>query len=461
MADAAGLEPNRGSRMSHPDATSMPPRVAAVLAQVAVALEGQADQIAGTMLEAYKMEIPSYAGICDDALLDDVKAVSSALVRCWLTVMASGTPVQANLVVPLLEGARRRAAQGFDLQSLLRAYRIGIRVMWSEITASSVWRGRPLQGVLAQVGTWVLGFADQICTGVAAAYMDEAAKVAREREHRRSALLNLILAGPGSESVDGPQELHSLHCIVVASVAPDLSLSQLEQAAENLEQQIQALLWTVRHRSVVAAVGISTPAYRSQLRNRLGRLLNEGRTLAFGIGGRAEGLGETRQSYAEAVDALRVGPHLGTGAGAVYDYHDFAPIASLMSDPGRARRFAKDTLEPLGDLVRRDWVLPTIESYLVHQGRLKEIAADLSVHQSTVKYRINELRPHVEESLRDGDAAARMLLAVRLRHLLAADGSAPEPRSEQAQAAADPSVVRALEPGRPLVARRRPSQAAK
>jgi hypothetical protein len=404
------------------------PRVAAVLAQVASSLDGQADEISFTMVEAYKLEIPAYASIADDALLDDVRAVSSALVRCWLGVMASGSAARDEMLVPLREGARRRAAQGFDLQSLLRAYRIGIRVMWSEITASSVWRGRPLQSVLAQVGTWVLEFADQICTGVAAAFMDEAAQVAREREHRRSALLNVILAGPGSEHLDGPAELSRPHCVVVARVNADLSLAELEEAGKTLEQRVGAQLWTVRHRSVVAAIPLGG-GDRGQLRTALGRVAHRGQMGCFGVGGRAAGVAETRQSYAEAVDALRVGPQLGLGgATAVFDYQELAPVVALAADPAAARRFVSGCLEPLGDMVRRDWVLPTVEAYLVHQGRLKEIAAALNVHQSTVKYRLNELRPLLETEWRDGDGAARLLLAVRVNHLLSGDPAPTEGR---------------------------------
>lgn len=403
------------------------PRVNAILREVAARLEGQADDLAATMVEAYKVEIPAYGDISDATLLDDVRSVSSALVRCWLTVMSSGSPVPDAVVLPLLEGSRRRAAQGFELESLLRAYRIGIRVMWSEITSSPVWKGRPLQGALAQVGTWVLDFADHISTGVAAAYLDEAAKLARRREHQRSSLLNAILAGPVTERIDGPEELASQHCVVVARVAPGLSLAELEATGEALQDRASAVLWTVRHCSVVAAVPAAGPLYRGALRSQLHRLLQEGKILAFGIGGRAEGSAETRHSYEEAVDALRLGPPLAVEAAAVYDYQDLAPVAALLADPGRARRFVAETLEPLGDLARRDWVLPTLEAYLVYQGRFKEVAAALNVHHSTVKYRMNELRPVLGALLQQGDRAAQLLLAIRVHHLMVADPPAGAP----------------------------------
>lgn len=411
---------------------AVPPRVSAILREVAAGLEGQADDLAATMVEAYKAEIPAYGQISDPALFDDVRAVSGAVVRCWLTVMSSGSPVPDVALGPLLEGSRRRADQGIELESLLRAYRIGIRVMWSEITGSPVWRRRPLQGALAQVATWVLDFADHMSTGVAAAYMDEAAKVARRREHLRSAMLNAILAGPGSDRLEGPDELAAQHCVVVARVPTRLSPVELESVGEALQERVAAVLWTIRHGSVVAAVPATGLSYRHRLQADLGRMLDSGDIVAFGIGDRAEGAAETRYSYAEAVEALRIGPHLDADRPAdqpaVYDYQDLAPLASLLADPGRARRLVAEILEPLGDLVRRDWTLPTLEAYLLHQGHLKVVAAALEVHQSTVKYRMNELRPALGPALERGDRAAQLLLAIRLQRLLAPDAGGSNPR---------------------------------
>jgi hypothetical protein len=399
-------------------------RAAALLRDVATELIDQADEIASTMVRAYEAEIPVYAGISDQALKDDVHSVSAAMVRCWLTVMSTGEGLPSDLLRPVTEGARRRAAQGVDLQSLLRAFRVGIRVMWSEITGSPVWRGQALQGVMAEVATWALDFADRISTAVAAAYLDEAEQLAREREHRRSALLNAILSGPVAESIDHPAELDRPHSVAVARVAPDLSLLELEKAGQLLEARAGAVLWTVRHRSVVAALELPAELSRDQLTRKLQRLVHEGHIVAIGLGGQAEGVQETRQSYAEAISALRIGPALGTATSLVFDYLEHAPLIAVVEHPDRARRFAASVLEPLGNLTRRDWLLPTVEAYLVHQGRMKQTAADLGVHMNTVKYRLKELRPWIDPVFTDGNRAATLLLAIRILRVLDTDMTA-------------------------------------
>lgn len=398
-------------------------RAAALLRDVATELSEQADEIASTMVGAYEVEIPAYASIHDEALRDDVHAVSSAMVRCWLHVMSTGEPITTELLTPMTQGARRRAAQGVDLQSMLRAYRVGIRVMWSEITASPVWRGQVLQGVMAQVATWALDFGDRISTAVAAAYLDESEHLAREREHRRSALLNVILAGPVSEPIDDPEELELRHSVAVARVSPDLTLLELEQTGQLLEERVGAILWTVRHRSVVAAVPLPADTGRDQLIRTLVRLAQERKIEAIGLGGRAEGVAETRQSYAEAISALRFGPLLGTSTSQVHDFQELGPLIALVENPDRARRFAQSALEPLGDLDRRTFLLPTLEAYLVHQGRMKQAAADLGVHMNTVKYRLKELRPFIDPVIADASRATTLLLAIRILRLLDAEAA--------------------------------------
>jgi len=402
------------------------PRAAALLREVADQLEPQADAIARTMVHSYEVEIPTYHAIGDPTLLDDVHSVSATMVRLWLTVMATGQPVDEELLQLLSEGARRRAAQGIDLESMLRAYRIGIRVMWSEIIGSSAWHGRALQGVMGPVATWALEFADRISTSVAAAYLDEAAHVAREREHRRSGLLNVILAGPGPEQRHAPEELAAPHCVVLAKVPSKLTLAALESVGQLLETTVDAGLWTVRHCSVVAAVPSPPGTDRAQLLQRLARLTYSGQILAFGIGDTAKGPAETRQSYAEAADALEIGPRMASLPSPVYDHRELAPVIALLADPDRARRFAATALEQLAPMMDRKWTLATVEAYLVRQGRLKEVAAALGVHQNTVKYRLNELRPLLDGTVGDGDRAASLLLALRVhQYFLLTDRTKP------------------------------------
>ncbi len=409
----------------------MTPKAAQLLHEIAEHKAAEAGGIAATMCAAYAAEIPAYARIGDPALMEDVRSVSEWLVRLWLLVMSTGRRPTAGDFAPNVEGARRRVAQGIDLHSLLRAYRVGVRVMWHELMDAPQWRKPCLQAALGQVAELALDYADRLNTEVAAAYVDELARVTRERTHRRTALLDLILAGPGGETVHPPADLQRPHAVVVAQVAQGLPLERLEAIGAAIEEPLGATLWTVRHQSVIAAAPLPTKEGRSGLLRRLPALALKPEVLAIGLGGTARSARDTRQSYAEAVEALRVGPVLSTRGRTVYDYHEYAPAIVLLAQPDQARRFVVTALEPLGDLVRRPWVLPTLEAYIARQGRAKEAAALLGVHLNTVKYRLNELQDSLGHVLSNGDRASSLLLALKLHRLLEAEAAHQPQRSER------------------------------
>lgn len=370
------------------------------------------------MVSAYKAEIAEYARIADVALIEDVRAVSAAVVRLWLQAMSTGRALSQEDLIPLLQGARRRAAQGIDLHSVLRAFRIGVRVMWRELMGAPQWRDPSLRAALPQVAELALDFADRTNTEVAGAYLDELGHVAREREHRRSALLNVILSGPAGEPVDRPAELRRPHAIAIATTRGDLTLEQLEQIGYAMEAAVGATLWTIRLRSVIGVAPMKGPVDRRLVLRRLQQLLDKPGVAAVSLGGNARGPQDSRQSYLEAFETLQVGPALSGQEKEVFDYQELAPIIALHHDREQSLRFAKTALEPLGELAHRPWVLPTLEAYIARQGRLKEAAAMLGIHLSTLKYRLRELGEVGDRLLADGEKAATLLVALRLRRLL-------------------------------------------
>jgi hypothetical protein len=387
-----------------------------VLGTVAEGLRDHVDEIADRMIAVQRVEIPTYADMNDETLLADAHSVSVAVVGMWLDVMASGHDLTDDAIAPVIEGARRRASQGIALEPLLRAYRVGIRVMWTEVISSPIWKSNVLDAAMGPIATGALAFADRVTTAVAAAYLDEVAHLTREREHRRSSLLNVILAGPTSEQHRALADLAEPHCVVVAEVDEGAPLARLESVGAMLERHAGARLWTVRHSSVVAVIFGSQP--RSVLRERLSALPDDGRILAFGLGNRALSTVETRASYAEAAEALAAGPTLGKTQ-RVYDYCALAPALALLRDRTVAQRFAATALEPFADILSRRWALATLEAYLGRGGRTGQMAEALGIHPNTVKYRMSELAPYLPADSLEGDQAATLLLAIRVHHYLA------------------------------------------
>jgi len=408
----------------------LPTSVRKALTVIAESLEPTSDEIARVMVAGYVQEIPEYGSITDQGLLADIQSVSAALVRCWLQMLRTGDPAEPELMTRIQEGARRRAAQGMDLSALLRAYRLGVRSMWTQLTETPDWRtSASLRRSSALITAWVLDYSDLLCTQVESCFLEEANRTAQQKEYRRSALLNVILASSSSESAERLSELGRPHLIVVVDTTTDRSLDQLEDLGHALERSTSALLWTVRHSSVVAAIPADSASQRAVVRARLEAVTSKREQLRVGLGGAAYHAHDSRESYVEATDALRIGPALGN-VGHVHDYLELAPVVEMLRHPERAHRFVAATLEPFSRIAGRSWTLPTLEAYLEYRGRQREIADHLDIHVNTLKYRLGELRRCGPEYLEAGPAGENILLALRLRRAMHAVEDASSTRTQ-------------------------------
>ena len=403
----------------------------ASLRELVARLRPQQDALAARLLDAYRTEIPQYAHVADPLVLADMRAVSLAGLRAWFDWIDIDSPVDGDLLGPVLEAIRRRAVQGVGMDAMMRAYRVAVRVVWQEILALPV-----DQELVGPLSTRMLEFTDRFTMAVERASAHEARRARHDPDPGRSALFEAVLAGQqqppqleaqaqGQAQAPAPADwLAAPHCVVVldesaAAGAPRLALDDHVAA---LVRETRATCWTMRIGSVIAACPVDAEAGgRDALLRRLARFTHAGRPLQVAVGGVAQGPEEIRDSFGEAVEALSVGSRLSGARDRVHDYAALAPLATLAAEPDRARRFVREHLQPLGRLAERPWVLPTLSAYLRCQGRLKEVAAELAVHPNTVRYRLNELRGYLDAHAADGDQAAALLLAVHLSELLAAE----------------------------------------
>jgi carbohydrate diacid regulator len=393
-----------------------------VLREAAARQEANAARISATIYEALRTEIPTYGAIQDPEMTADVQSVSAALVTIWLRAIKTGE-IDEDDLAPIRHGARRRVRQGLDLQSLLKAYRVAIRVMWRELLLSPEWQSPELAPLLAVLAEWALDFTDAMTTEVDTNYLDEQRRLAGEAELRRSALLELVLAGrPVEAPLELMPDLRRLHAVVVAEVSDDLPIERLDRVGAVLERHAQAKLWTVRHKAVVAVLRRASAEKRSATVQLLDDLVaSEPIVTRIGFGGDSSGPDTTASSYVEAHDALRIGRLLYGDAHRVHDFTSLGQYAFALREPMAAGRWADSVLGERAAGLNKQWSFPTLESYLVHGGNLKVVARELGVHLNTVKYRLAILRKQVGTRIDNGEQAIELLLALRLKKVLAAE----------------------------------------
>jgi carbohydrate diacid regulator len=390
-----------------------------VLRQAAERQEAEADRIATAIFEGLRTEIPAYGAIQDPELIRDVQAVSAAIVTIWLRAIKTGE-IDEDELSPIHQGARRRVRQGVDLQSLLKAYRVAIRVMWRELLLSPEWRSPELAPLLAVLAEWALDFTDAMTTEVDTAYLDEQSRLAGKSELRRSSLLELVLAGrPDEARLELMPDLRRLHVVAVAEVSDDLPMERLDRVGAVLERHAQAKLWTVRQKAVVAVLR-RVPAEKREVTLKLleDLVASEPIVTRIGLGGDSAGPESTPLSYAEAHDALRIGKALFGDSRRVHDFTALGQYGIALREPLVAERWTESVLAEQAAGLRKSWSLPTLESYLVKRGNLKLVARELGVHVNTVKYRLAILRRQLGTRIDDGDFAVELLLALRMKKIL-------------------------------------------
>ena len=389
-----------------------------VVREAAARQETDAARISGAIFEALRAEIADYASIRDAELIHDVQSVSAALVTIWLRAVKTGEISERDLA-PIRLGARRRARQGISLTSLLKAYRIAIRVMWRELVLSPEWQQPEFAPLLSVLAEWVLDFADAVSTEVDTSYLDEQRKLAGEKEQRRSALLELVLAGRLEEArLEVLQEVRVPHAMVVVELSNEPAMEELDRLGDALFRRVGISLWTVREKAVVGAVRRPASEKRAQLLRMLEEAAaSEPSVVAIGVGADSDGPDTTASSYAEASDAARLGRAIFGDTQRVHDFIALGHYSLALKDRALAARWSDGALAGCRPFLKRSWFEPTLESFLVRRGNQKSMARDLAVHLNTVKYRLGIMRTGLGARLDNAEVATELLMAIRLNRI--------------------------------------------
>jgi DNA-binding PucR family transcriptional regulator len=86
----------------------------------------------------------------------------------------------------------------------------------------------------------------------------------------------------------------------------------------------------------------------------------------------------------------------------------------VTADPEALADLRADALAPLAKLrpATAEKLEATLRSWLLHQGRREDIAAELFIHPQTVRYRMGQLRELYGDRLDDPDTVLALTLAL-------------------------------------------------
>lgn len=373
--------------------------------EVLATLQTRLPEFAESCVNQIFAEVPEYAHTPSGELRGTIEAAVQAALGGFLRMATGRRRGDPTPHAYALDGAYKLGAgeahSGRPMDALLSAYRIGARVAWREMSAAAVTAGLDAAAT-AQFAELVFTYIDELNASSVEGHWSALAQQDRTSERRRERLASALIAGRSEEVVrefaaraewTPPRRLAAvvLPSIRLGALLSGLGPSTLRTAEEpRYAEGTERTVLLVSDRRLALRLLADREAYVGPVRPWL----------------------EVAASYERAVRALDVG--LGVGGGVLINTEDHLADLVLASAPTELADLRAQVLAPLGEPGAPSYErhLETLRSWLLHQGRRDEVAAELHVHAQTVRYRMGQIRELYGDRLTDPDTVMQLLVAL-------------------------------------------------
>jgi hypothetical protein len=372
---------------------ALPPEIAGLLRP---SLVGLADEVIAEV-----RTIPAYARPVEGPFGVGVRAGVEEALRHFLAEIEASGPVARGDVYKGLGRGEMRAGRSLD--SLLSAYRLGARVAWRRFVAVGVEKGLA-PDTLYRLAESIFAYIDMLSAESAEGHALERSAVAGEAQLHRRRLVRLLVREPPAD----PEAIEALAAEadwpLPRSVAV-VAMSGEGRAAAASHLPPDALVETIGEVGCAVIPDPDGPGRRAAVERAV---LNAGAAAGLGT---SVAWRDAPVSFARAAAVLS----LADGAPGLLVARERAGELLLRSDPRLVRELASDRLAPLERLSEgaRQRLTETLRVWLSEQGRLSQVAARLSVHPQTVRYRLGRLRDLFGPALEDPEQRFWIELALR------------------------------------------------
>jgi hypothetical protein len=360
-------------------------------------------EVADRTVEAIIDEVPSYQDALSGSMGEIIRNAVQLALGGFLSLAGGrrgadpGTPT-----APAMEGAyqlgRGEARNGRSTEALLSAYRIGARVSWREMSTRAVAAGIPADR-LAGFAELVFAYIDELSAASVAGHTDELATTGRVRERLLERLAADLLDGATADQVH--------QAAARAEYTPPSTLTAVivpEAQARSVRAALPGVVLQAVDRTDIPDDWALLLVPDADGRRRAGLL--DTVTSRGCIAGPARPWLRVRASYDRALRAR--------SAGLSGDTEDHLTRLVLTADPEALADLRARALAPLADLrpAVAEKLTDTLRSWLLHQGRREDVAAELFVHPQTVRYRMGQLRELYGDRLDDPATVLELTIAL-------------------------------------------------
>ena len=376
----------------------------AEIAQIRDALTARMERITASVVAAIRQQIPFYA---------DAGAVSEEMVteavRDNLTYMVRALTDTAFDTAPAATTGRTRAEIGVPLAAVMHAYRIGVHRVWQEVNAIAEDRPELSRRALLSATQHMWEAQDQFVDAMAGAHRDRTTEQALDDAAERAALAEYLLQGriPSDQSLWEIATLLRLPTtgpyLAVAAATVEVGRAPLPGVADRLRAIDAYSAWRLLPDQQIGIIHAPTPAVRTAVIELLRRIA----VARVGVSAPFGELRDTPQGLNFARREL-VGP--GTGV-SVFDGSVLGTAA--IAAPETTVELARGVLRRLYELPAddRDPLFATFRAWVVHDGNVKDAAAELFVHPNTVRHRLRRVEQLTGRSIGSPREVAELCLA--------------------------------------------------
>lgn len=377
------------------------------------------DTVAGIVAE-----MPVYGSERFVHLADLRRSVVDNLDVAVRTLQGSSAP---DLTQATTTG-RVRAMQGAPLPELVRAYRIGLTVVWQRVV-ELLEDGRPgdLQALVAAT-TAIWALADDYAEALTTAYREASTELVLAHQARRSALVEALFAGGGStEGVlwDIARVLGLTlegDFVVVVAETPALGQEPLDGVEARLRELNHASAWRLTPDLQAGVVSLHHPDAATALLELVGTSADA----RVGLSPVYSGLANTSRALHLARVALSSLP---PGAPGTVQFTE-SPLAGLVaSAPEASVQLAHQVLGPVIDLPGEESnvLLLTLRAWFDSQGSTNLTAERMFCHPNTIRLRLRRIVEELGRPLSDPEHIAEVGAALRALNLFPGTEHLPTP----------------------------------
>jgi hypothetical protein len=370
--------------------------------------------IATTTMAAVVEEVPDYTGALGGTARDTIEQAVQMAIAGFLKLAGGGSDVDPSTPLgPTREGAyalgRGEARGGRSMDSLLAAYRVGARVSWRELAQAAAEAGLPAT-TMAKFAELLFAYIDELSAASVAGHTDELTTSGRVRDRYRERLGQHLLARAGADvltAAAGRAEWApptSLTAVLLPAAEARRALAQLGDSTLAVGEDLQGIDVDLDHPLTLLLVpDADGPGRRHLLRVLAGR---------HAVVGPPRPWIDARASYDRAARTLALRP--ASRSGDAVDSEQHLVDLVLTADPDALADLRAEVLEPLADLppATQDRLAETLLSWLLHQGRRDDVAAELHVHAQTVRYRMGQVRALYGDRLGDPAVVRGLVIAL-------------------------------------------------